>query len=269
MAKKRVGMEEMLVKALGDKEFGKKEKVEMKEKVGKEKEVSEITKQMKELHQMSRFLQDKLSTLQNSLSEVKDISDDEEEEIFEDVDFDSDDEIIELPAPNQEDRVGYETITLISPKKDVEVESREILDVEESFGGIAEYDDDDLDEESRELLNIDESYLDEDSKPSEFPLDGVIDGNERYIGHLMDEEPENLISEVDIKLEPKEENVDPIDLSLPQGWKVRRSKGKMEGKFLYNSPDGKYFHSVYSVIQYMLENDHSKADVEIMKSNLR
>ena len=256
----------MLVKALSAKKGGKKETF-----VKKEKEVSEITKQMKELHQMSRFLQDKLSTLQNSLSEVKDISDDEEEEIFEDVDFDSDDEIIELPAPNQEDRVGYETITLISPKKevvdedDLEVESREILDVEESFGGIADYDDDDLDEESRELLNIEESYLDEDSKPSEFPLDG----NERYIGHQMDEEPENLISEVDIKLEPKEENVDPSDLSLPQGWKVRRSKGKMEGKFLYNSPDGKYFHSGYTVIQYMLENDHSKADVEIMKSNLR
>ena len=258
----------MLVKALSSKKAPKKEKVGKKEK-----EVSEITKQMKELHQMSRFLQDKLSTLESSLSDIKDTSDDEEDEIFEDVDFDSDDEIIELPAPDPKDRVGCEIITLISPKKepvdDLEMESREILDVEESFVDIAQDDDDDLDEESRELLNIDDSYLDEESKPSEFTLDGTIDGNERYIGHQMDDEPESLISEVDIKLEVKEETVDPSDLSLPQGWKVRRSKGKMEGKFLYNSPDGKYFHSVYTVIQYLLENDHSKSDVEIMKSNLR
>ena len=131
--------------------------------------------------------------------------------------------------------------------------------------GIAEDDDDDLDEESRELLNIDESYIDdEDSNPpSEFTLDGTIDDNQRYIGHQMDEEAESLVSEVDIKLEVKEETVDPRDLSLPQGWKVRSSKGKMEGKFLYNSPDGKYFHSLYTVIQYMLENDHSKNDVEM------
>ena len=267
---KRVGMEEMLVNALGGKEFGKKEKVGKKEK-----EVSEITKQMKELHQMTKFLQDKLSTLESSMSESKDASDDEEEEIFEDVDIDSDDEIIELPAPDMKDRVSQEIITLISPKKepaepeDLDGEGREILNIEQSFDGFAE-DDDDLDEESRELLNIDESYLDdEDSSPSEFTLDGTIDGNQRYIGHTMDEEPESLISEVEIKLEVKEETVDPSDLSLPQGWKVRRSKGKMEGKFLYNSPDGKYFHSLYTVIQYMLENDHSKNDVEIMKSNLR
>ena len=127
----------MLVNALGDKKFGKKEKFE-KEKVGKkEKEVSEITKQMKELHQMSRFLQDKLSTLKSTLSEIKDTSDDEEEEIFEDVDIDSDDEIIELPAPDLKDRVSQEIITLISPKKEpVEPED---LDVEQSFDGFAEF----------------------------------------------------------------------------------------------------------------------------------
>ena len=265
---KRVDMEEMLVKALNVKKV-KNEKVSKK----KEKEVSEITKQMKELHQMSRFLQDKLSTLENSLTEIKETSDDEEEEIFEDVEIEDDDEIIELPAPDPKDRVGYEIMTLISPKKesvdaedDLELESREILEIDEPFGDIAESEDDeDLDEESRELLNIDESYLDEESKPSEFSFLG----NERYIGHEMDEQTEDMIPEIDIKLEVKEEVVDPSDLSLPQDWKVRRSKGKLEGKFLFNSPDGKYFHSVYSAIQYMLDNDHGKSDVEIMKTNLR
>merc|ERR1719376_1043320 len=162
-------------------------------------------------------------------------------------------------------------MSLISPKKeplnaedDLDMESREILDIDEPFGDIAEdEDDDDLDEESRELLNIDESYLDEESKPSEFSF------AERYVGHEMDDEPEDMIPEIDIKLEFKEEVVDPSDLSLPQDWKVRRSKGKLEGKFLFNSPDGKYFHSVYSAIQYMLDNDYGKADVELMKTNLR
>merc|ERR1719370_1067177 len=155
---------------------------------------------------MSRFLQDKLSTLENSLTEIKETSDDEEEENIED-----DDEIIELPAPDPKERVGYEVMSLISPKKepvdaedDLDIESREILDIDEPFGDIAEdEDDDDLDEESRELLNIDESYLDEESKPSEFSF------AERYVGHEMDDEPEDMIPEIDIKLEFKEEVVDP------------------------------------------------------------
>ena len=94
----RVGMEALLVKALSEKKTSPNNKVSKK---GKDKEVSEITKQLKELHQMSRFLQDKLSTLESSSSEIKDVSDDEEE-IFEDVDIDSDDEVCLLytsPSP--------------------------------------------------------------------------------------------------------------------------------------------------------------------------
>ena len=64
----RVGMEALLVKALSEKKTSPNDKVSKKVK---DKEVSEITKQLKELHQMSRFLQDKLSTLESSSSEIK------------------------------------------------------------------------------------------------------------------------------------------------------------------------------------------------------
>ena len=63
--------------------------------------------------------------------------------------------------------------------------------------------------------------------------------------------------------------MDPSDVALPSGWKVRRSKGRMEGKFLYNSPDGKYFHSLVNVIEYLLDKSDSSSDVDIIKSNLR
>ena len=162
--------------------------------------------------------------------------DDEDEEIF-DADIDDDDEIIEvvggtavLPLPIQAN---------LSPKK-------EPVEAAES---------DDLDTESRELLNISDPVPDE----------SICEQN-IYVGHEMEE------STVNIKAEPedvKDEKVDISDLTMPGSWTVKYSKGKFDGKFLYTAFDGRYFHSVQQSIEYMIEKDAPKEDVEIMKTNLK
>ena len=43
----------------------------------------------------------------------------------------------------------------------------------------------------------------------------------------------------------------------------------MDNNLLFKSPDGRYFHSVQQSIEYMLEIDAPKEDVEIMKTNLK
>ena len=197
-------------------------------------DVDQITLQMKSLQEMSKKLESQLSSMRGLDIETPD--DDDEEEIF-DADIDDDDEIIEvggtavLPLPIQAN---------LSPKKEP---------VEAAV-------EDDLDIESRELLDNSDPVIDES-----------ICEQDIYVGHQMEEQ-----SMVNIKAEPeevKDEKVDIGDLTMPASWTVKYSKGKFDGKFLYTSPDGRYFYSVQQSIEYMLERDAPKELVEIMKTNLK
>ena len=198
-------------------------------------DVDQITLQMKSLHEMSKQLESQLSSMRCLETETPD---DDEEEIF-DADIEDDDEIIEvggtavLPLPIQAN---------LSPKK-------------EPVEAAAEAEDD-LEAESRELLNNSNPVLDE----------SICEQN-IYVGHQMEEQ-----SMVNIKAEPeevKDEKVDIGDLTMPASWTVKYSKGKFDGKFFYTSPDGRYFHYVQQSIEYMLEKDAPKEDVETMKTNLK
>ena len=200
---------------------------------------SDIDVQMKKLHEMSKILESQLSSLQN----LGDINTDGDEEIFDGGDLEDDDEIIELPGTTP---VPLPIVAALSPKKEpVEV----ILD-----------DDVDMEEESREILESSDPF-DEDVDDSN---DSDLFEQSMYVGHNVDpQEAEPIIKDF------KDEKVDISDLNLPSTWSVKYAKGKLEGKFLYTSPDGRYFHSVQSCIEWMLENDFPKEDVEIMRGNLR
>ena len=198
-------------------------------------DVDDITLQMKSLNEMSKLLESQLSSMRMMEAETQE---DDEDEIF-DADIDDDDEIIEvggtavLPLPIQAN---------LSPKK--EPVEAEVAESEE-----------DLDTGSRELLDSSDPVLDES-----------ICEQDIYVGHQMEE------SMVNIKAEPeevKDEKVDISDLTMPPSWTVKYSKGKFDGKFLYTAPDGRYFHYVQQAIEYMLEKDAPKEDVEIMKTNLK
>ena len=163
-------------------------------------DVDQITLQMKSLHEMSKKLESQLSSMRGLDIETPD---DDEEEIF-DADIDDDDEIIEvggtavLPLPIQAN---------LSPKKEpVETEV-----------------DDDLETESRELLDNSDPVLDES-----------ICEQDIYVGHQMEEQ-----SMVNIKAEPeevKDEKVDIGDLTMPDSWTVKYSKGKFDGKISWLIP---------------------------------
>ena len=119
--------------------------------------------------------------------------------------------------------------------------------------------DEDLEAESRELLESSDTFEDE-SELCEQSL---------YVGHQMDE-TNNTASENTENVEVKDEKVDISDLTMPGTWTVKHGKGKTgSGKFLYTSPDGRFFWTVQTAIEYMLEKDYPKEHVEIMKTNLR
>ena len=219
--------------------------------------VEEITCEMKKLHDMSRFLANRLSTLENKLSDARDVAEDDED-IFEDADIDSDDEIIEITNPDPKDLVGSSIVSLISPKKEpvivqeTDTEKEKIGDIEST----ADHpEDEDLDEESQELLNMEDSYVEEEeSEPEDEEIEDVEE-KPKLVGHIMDEDIKN-------------ESVELSDFDLPEGWTVRNSK-KQAGRFFFNSPDGRYFHTLHTVLEWMLKNDFPKKDVEVMKTNLK
>ena len=67
----------------------------------------------------------------------------------------------------------------------------------------------------------------------------------------------------------KDEKLDLNDLVLPPGWTVKISKGKLSGKPLFTCPDGRYFHTVHTAMEYMMEKDFDQADIDVMKNNLK
>ena len=213
--------------------------------------VTEITQQMKALQELSKRLDDQLSSMEH-------LGDDEE--IF-DVDIEDDDEIIEVGSSTD---LPLPIVASVSPKKEP-VESPD-----EALG-------EDLGIETKDSpAENDDSFMD-DSDLCEQNL---------YVGHRMDEVSGNNDDSVDklnvdvkdekiddsddkLNIDVKDEKIDITDLQMPGSWTVKYSKGRFDGKLLYTSPDGRYFHSVQQSLEYMIEKDALKEDVEIMKANLK
>ena len=170
--------------------------------------VTEITQQMKALQELSKRLDDQLSSMEH-------LGDDEE--IF-DVDIEDDDEIIEVGSSTD---LPLPIVANVSPKKEP-VESPD-----EALG-------EDLGIETKDSpAENDDSFMD-DSDLCEQNL---------YVGHRMDEvSGNNDDSDDKLNVDVKDEKIEITDLQMPGSWTVKYSKGRFDGKLLYTSPDGRYFH---------------------------
>ena len=200
---------------------------------------SDISQQMKQLHEMNKVLEERISSLDSA---IPDDDDDEDDEIYADVEVTSDDEIIELPGPDG--TIPPKVPMLIPPKI-------EPVDVKEEA---VEASEDELDTE----VSNNDSFVDEND----------LRDDERYVGHQV----EDFNASVDIKeedVEVEEDKLDLQDLTLPPGWTVKMSKGKLKGKPLFTCPDGRYFHTVHTAMEYMMENNFDKEDIAMMKANLK
>merc|ERR1712226_830933 len=104
--------------------------------MGKGEDVNGITKQMKELHRMNRMIQNKLSTLESSLKKKIEVTDHEDEDIYEEevTESDSEDEVIELPDDDYIEDVSHLVDVVleekVSSEDTLDQESRELLDIE-------------------------------------------------------------------------------------------------------------------------------------------
>ena len=200
--------------------------------------VTEITQQMKALQELSKRLDDQLSSMEHL--------GDDEEEIF-DVDIEDDDEIIEVGSSTD---LPLPIVANISPKK-------EPVETPDEALGLGE----DLGIETKDSPAENDDSLMDDSDLCEQNL---------YVGHRMDEvSGNNEDSDDKLNVDVKDEKIDITDLQMPGAWTVKYSKGRFDGKLLYTSPDGRYFHSVQQSLEYMIEKDALKEDVEIMKANLK
>ena len=181
-----------------------------------------ITQQMKELVKMNMMIQSKLSSLENSLSEAqKKELEAADEELSEEVIGDSDDdEVVELPEQEKEE-LASEFVDISMEDEDLTIEERDDLTIEDEKAP-----EDILDRESRELL---ESESFEDVKEDLLVEKAEIkeDDDEVHPGHQMDEDEE----EAKFNVEVKEEMVDPSELNMAPGWKVKFGKGRNADRF--------------------------------------
>ena len=193
---------------------------------------------LEELHNMDKILEERISILDRAIDE----DDSDDDEIYAEVEVNSDDEVVELSGPD-----GQIPLSAIQTKLELEEVKEEPLEVSET-------EDNDL-ENAFDDVSVDEAELSE---------------NERYIGHQVEtsDPTENLLSK-DESFDVKEEKLDLSDLVLPLGWSVKMSKGKMAGRPLFTSPDGKYFHTVHTAMEHMMSNCFSQPDIATMKKNLK
>ena len=270
-----------------------------KAKMTKGEDVDSITNQMKELVKMNMMIQNKLASLENNLSEAKkkgqeeaeddfELSEDAVEQILERSsnlskevleENSDDDDIVELPKEDKE-KVASELVVDIS----MDEEEDELTMEEKAMKDVSIEEDpkeDILDRESRELLES-ESFEDVKEDLVEEKKEIKEEDDDMYIGHQMDEDEEE---EAKFNVEVKEEKVDPTELNMAPGWKVKFGKGRNSNRFLktfypsswpliihpsslhhhhpsspsssspcrylYTSPCGKVFHTLISAVQYM------------------
>ena len=211
-----------------------------KAKMTKGEDVDSITNQMKELVKMNMMIQNKLASLENNLSEAKKKGQEEAEDDFElsedaveqilarSSNFSKevleensdDDDIVELPKEDKE-KVASELVVDISMD-----EEEDELTMEEKDVSIEEDPKEDiLDRESRELLES-ESFEDVKEDLVEEKKEIKEEDDDMYIGHQMDEE-----EEAKFNVEVKEEKVDPTELNMAPGWKVKFGKGRNADRF--------------------------------------
>ena len=213
--------------------------------MGKEKDVDSITAQMKELVKMNAMIQSKLASLENNLTEAKkkeaaeveedfelsedaveeilsQSSDDHTEKVPSSVNIDEEDDILELEK-EEEELIASELVD-ISIEEDDQDTINEKADTSEE----AKAPEDILDRESRELLES-ESFEDVKEDLVEEKKEIKEEDGDVLLGHQMDKEEEE--DEAKFNVEVKEEKVDPGELNMAPGWKVKFGKGRNSDRF--------------------------------------
>ena len=214
----------------------KKAKMVKPAPLGKEKDVASITAQMKELVKMNAMIQSKLASLENNLTEAK------KREEAED-DFELSEEAVEKNLSQNNDDLPEK---VLGEKSDDEEENVEDLavsqlvdismeDLEEVTIGEKSPEDilkkapeDILDRESRELLES-ESFEDVKDDLIEEKNEIKEEDDNVYLGNQMEEEEEEEEAKLNVKV--KEEKVDPSELNMAPGWKVKFGKGRNSDRF--------------------------------------
>ena len=213
--------------------------------MGKEKDVDSITAQMKELVKMNAMIQSKLASLENNLTEAKkkeaaeleedfelsedaveeilsQSSDDHNEKVPSSVNIDEEDDILELEK-EEEELIASELVD-IAMEEDEEDTINEKDDISEE----AKAPEDILDRESRELLES-ESFEDVKEDLVEEKKEIKEEDGDVLLGHQIDKGEEE--EEAKFNVEVKEEKVDPGELNMAPGWKVKFGKGRNSDRF--------------------------------------
>ena len=213
--------------------------------VGKEKDVDSITAQMKELVKMNAMIQSKLASLENNLTEAKkkeaaeveedfelsedaveeilsQSSDDHTEKVPSSVNIDEEDDILELEK-EEEELIASELVDISMEEDDQDTINEKAGTSEE-----ARAPEDILDRESRELLES-ESFEDVKEDLVEEKKEIKEEDGDVYLGHQMDKGEEE--EEAKFNVEVKEEKVDPGELNMAPGWKVKFGKGRNSDRF--------------------------------------
>ena len=213
--------------------------------VGKEKDVDSITAQMKELVKMNAMIQSKLASLENNLTEAKkkeaaeveedfelsedaveeilsQSSDDHTEKVPSSVNIDVEDDILELEK-EEEELIASELVDI-----SIEEDDQDTINEKDCTSEEAKAPEDILDRESRELLES-ESFEDVKEDLVEEKKEIKEEDGDVYLGHQMDKGEEE--EEAKFNVEVKEEKVDPGELNMAPGWKVKFGKGRNSDRF--------------------------------------
>ena len=145
---------------------------------------------LEELHNMDKILEERISILDRAIDE----DDSDDDEIYAEVEVNSDDEVVELSGPD-----GQIPLSAVQTKLEPEEVKEEPLEVSET-------EDNDL-EDTLDDVSVDETELIE---------------NERYVGHQVETSDPNPLSK-DESFDVKDEKLDLSDLVLPLGWSALRA----------------------------------------------
>ena len=212
--------------------------------VGKEKDVDSITAQMKELVKMNAMIQSKLASLENNLTEAKkkeaaeveedfelsedaveeilsQSSDDHTEKVPSSVNIDEEDDILELEK-EEEELIASQLVDI-----SIEEDDQDTINEKDGTSEEAKAPEDILDRESRELLES-ESFEDVKEDLVEEKKE-IKEEDDVLLGHQMDKGEEE--EEAKFNVEVKEEKVDPGELNMAPGWKVKFGKGRNSDRF--------------------------------------
>ena len=194
----------------------------------KEKDVASITRQMKELVKMNTMIQSKLASLENNLTEAKkkEAENDFElsEEAVEKKILQSNDDLSEEVLgenSDDEDEIVEEREPAVSQLVDISMGEKEEVTIDEKATKSPE---EILDRESRELLES-ESFEDVKDDLMEERKEIKEEDGDVYLGNQMEEVEEGA------KFTVKEEKVDPSELNMAPGWKVKFGKGRNADRF--------------------------------------